>query len=202
MKRRFIFGLLCLFCCAALAASSQLTSRAGGAGAAFAPQYVQGTVVGISGRMAGRSRPFSLIINHYTSPDDVARLTAAMPQGQDALLNVLSRLDAGRITVGDGVGVTANAIIATPTAEGGTRLTVLFQRTISFFELRAGARRADYKFGYADIYLDRNGTGEGTFIAAAKVRLVNGNTWEVEDFGEFPARLMGLRTRGTAPGAR
>jgi hypothetical protein len=200
MKRRVVVGLLCLFCCAALAASSQIQSRA--AGAAFAPQYVQGTVVGISGRMAGRSRPFSLIINRYTSPDDIARLSAAMPQGQDALLDVLSKLDAGRISIGNGVGVTANAVIATPTAEGGTHLTVLFQRTIGLFELRYGARSADYKFGYAEIYLNRNGTGEGTFIAAAKVRLVNGNTWEVEDFGEFPARLMGLRTRGTAPGAR
>ena len=200
MKRKVVFILLSLFCCAALAASSQLTSRA--AGAAYAPQYVQGTVVGISGRMAGRSRPFSLVINHYTSPDDIARLGAAMPQGQDALLNVLSKLDAGRISIGGGVGVTANAIISTPTAEGGTRLTVLFQRTISFYELRYGARSADYKFGYAEIFLNRNGTGEGTFIAAAKVRLVNGNTWEVEDFGEFPARLMGLRSRGTPPVAR
>lgn len=202
MKRRIVFVLLSLFCCAALAASSQLTSRAAGAGAAFAPQYVQGTVVGISGRMAGRSRPFSLVINHYTSPDDIARLSATMPQGQDALLNVLSKLDAGRISIGGGVGVTANAIIATPTAEGGTRLTVLFQRTINFYELRYGARSADYKFGYAEIFLNRNGTGEGTFIAAAKVRLTGGNTWEVEDFGEFPARLMGLRSRGTPPVAR
>ena len=202
MKRGVVFGLLCLFCCAALAASSQMTSRAAGAGAAFAPQYVQGTVVGISGRMAGRSRPFSLIINRYTSADDIARLSAAMPRGQDALLDVLSKLDAGRISIGNGVGVTANVIVSTPTAEGGTRLTVLFQRTVGFYELRAGARSADYKFGYAEIYLNRNGTGEGTFIAAAKVRLRDGNTWEVEDFGEFPARLMGLRTRGTAPGAR
>src|SRR5918911_245332 len=128
MNRRVAFGLLSLFCCAALAASSQIHSRA----AAFAPQYVQGTVVGISGRMAGRSRPFSLIINRYTSPDDIARLNAALPQGQDALLDVLSKLDAGRISIGNGVGVTANPIIATPTAEGGTKITVLYQRTINF----------------------------------------------------------------------
>ena len=200
MKRRVVFGLLSLFCCAALAASTQVNSRAGGA--AYAPEYVQGTVVGISGRLAGRSRPFSLVINHYTSADDIARLTSVMPQGQDALLGALSKLDAGRISIGNGVGVTANAVIASPAAEGGTRLTVLFQRTVSFYELRYGARSADYKFGYAEIYLDRNGTGEGTFIAAAKVRLRDGNTWEVEDFGEFPARLMGLRTRGSVPGAR
>ncbi|PYS79535.1 MAG: hypothetical protein DMF66_02415, partial [Acidobacteria bacterium] len=89
-----------------------------------------------------------------------------------------------------------------PTAEGGTKLTVLYQRTINFYELRYGARSEDYKFGYAEIYLNRNGTGEGTFIAAAKVRLRDGNTWEVEDFGEFPARLMGLRSRGSVGVAR
>jgi len=33
-------------------------------------------------------------------------------------------------------------------------------------------------------------------IPAARVRLRDGNTWEVEDFGVFPARLMGLRVRG------
>ena len=201
MKRRALFA--CLLCCAALAAGSQLTShaKAGGAAKAFA-QYVQGTVVGISGRLAGRSRPFSLIINRYTSPDDIARLTAAMPQGQDALLDAVSKLDAGRISIGTGVGVPANVIISTPTAEGGTKITVLYQRTVNFYELRYGTRSADYKFGYAEIYLNRNGTGEGTFIPAAKVRLRDGNTWEVEDFGEFPARLMGLRSRGSVGGAR
>src|ERR1041385_5187984 len=171
MNRRVVFGLLSLFCCAVLAASTQIQSRAAGAARAYAPQYVQGTVVGISGRLAGRTRPFSLIINRYTSADDIARLSAAMPQGQDALLDVLSKLDAGRISIGNGVGVTANAVIPSPTAEGGTRLTVLFQRTLGLYELRYGTRSADYKFGYAEIYLSRNGTGEGTFIAAAKVRL-------------------------------
>jgi len=34
------------------------------------------------------------------------------------------------------------------------------------------------------------------FIPAARIRLRNGNTWEVEDFGTFPARLMGLQVRG------
>ncbi|HEX3558647.1 MAG TPA: hypothetical protein VHU19_05560 [Pyrinomonadaceae bacterium] len=203
MKGKVRFGLLCLLCCVALAASSQSTSHAGGAGSnALAAQYIQGTVVGISGRDAGRSRPFSLVVNRYTSPDDIARLTAAMPRGQDALLDVLSKLDAGRISLNNNVGVTANVIVSTPTAEGGTKVTVLYQRTINFYELRYGARSEDYKFGYAEIYLNRNGTGEGTFIPAAKVRLRDGNTWEVEDFGEFPARLMGLRVRGSVGVAR
>jgi len=110
-------------------------------------------------------------------------------------------MDAGRISVGNNVGVTANAVFATPSAEGRTKITVLFQRNVSFFELRAGTRSADYRFGYAEIYLDNRGRGEGTFISAAKVKL-EGDTWVVEDFGAFPARLMGLRSTGTITNAR
>jgi hypothetical protein len=169
--------------------------------AAAARQTVTGTVVGISGRLAGRTLPFRLIVNNYTSADDAERLNAALRSGQDELLSSLSTLDAGRVSLGNNVGVTANAVFATPAAEGGTKLTVLFQRNVGFYELRAGTRSSDYRFGYAEIYLDSRGRGEGTFIPAAKVKL-EGNTWVVEDFGAFPARLIGMRSSGTLSNAR
>jgi hypothetical protein len=201
MNRRKLFSLVCVLC--SLAWTASLPSVSNAKSAAVANEVIQGTVVGIGGRYAGRSSPFRLIVNHYSSADDVSRLNSALQSGgQDQLMSVLSKLDAGRISIGNGVGVTANAIIASPTAEGGTRLTVLYQRNINFYELRYGTRSEDYRFGYAEIYLNRNGTGEGTFISAAKVRLRDGNTWEVEDFGTFPARLMGLRASGRVGGAR
>jgi hypothetical protein len=187
----FVLGLLCLFAGSAAEAAAQ--SR----------QYVQGQVIGIGGRRAGLNRPFSLTVNGYTSPDDVQQLNRALSSGgQDELRRVLSRLDAGRISIGNNVGVTANAVIATPTAEGGTKLTVLYERNVAIFELRYGARSADYRFGYAEIYLDARGRGQGTFIPAAKVKLEGDNNWVVEDFGEFPARLMGLRSSGRVGGVR
>jgi hypothetical protein len=186
----FLLGALCLV--AASAAPALAQSR----------QYVQGQVVGIGGRRAGLNRAFSLIINNYSSADDVQRLNAALRSGgQEELMNVLSRLDAGRVSIGNNVGVTANAVIATPTAEGGTKLTVLYERNVNIYELRYGARSQDYRFGYAEIFLDSRGRGEGTFIPAAKVKL-EGDTWVVEDFGEFPARLIGLRARGAVGVAR
>ena len=191
MKRRMLIGLLLMVCSvAALSMSSpssaqERTSRV----------YIQGTVVGIGGRFNGRTQPFSLLITNYTTPAQLQQLNAALQSGgQDELLKVLSRMDAGRVRVGNGVGVNANAIIRTQ-AETGTRITVLYQRNINFFELRAGARSADYRVGYAEMILDQNGRGEGTFIPAARVRLRNDGAWEVEDFGVFPARLMGLRLR-------
>jgi hypothetical protein len=187
----FLLGALCLVAASAVSAAAQ--SR----------QYVQGQVVGIGGRRAGLNRSFSLTINNYSSADDVQRLNAALRSGgQDELMSVLSKLDAGRVSIGNNVGVRANAVIATPTAEGGTKLTVIYERNVAIFELRYGARSADYRFGYAEIYLDARGRGQGTFIPAAKVKLEGDNNWVVEDFGEFPARLLGLRSSGRVGGAR
>lgn len=93
-------------------------------------------------------------------------------------------------------------IIATPQEAGRVKLTVLYQRNIQIFELRYGTRSADYKFGYAEIFLNPRGASEGTLIPAARVRLKDGNTWEVEDFGEFPARLIGLQVRSSRGTAR
>src|ERR1044071_1237572 len=170
---------------------------------AAAQQVVQGQVIGIGGRRAGLNRPFKLIVNNYTSPDDVQQLNQALRSGgQDELLRVLGRLNAGRVALGENVGVRAHAVIATPQAEGGTKLTVLYVRDVAIFELRYGTRSADYRFGYAEIFLDARGRGQGTIIPSAKVRLEGDNNWVVEDFAEFPARLMGLRSTGRIGTAR
>jgi len=188
MKRTFaklLFGL----CCVALfqPVTEAVAQR----------QRVNGTVVSLGGRLGGRTRPFSLIINSYTPVNQVRELNDALARGgQDELLRVQNGMDAGRIQIGTGVGVRANAIIADPWGEGGTKLTVLYERNLSFAELRYGSRSQDYRVGYAEIFLDREGKGQGTLIAAAKVRLRDGNTWEVEDFGVYPSRLMGLRASG------
>ena len=161
----------------------------------FSGRTITGTVYFVGGRASGRSLTFRLIINRLSTPEEINQLNETLRSGgQDELMRVLSRMKAGRIQVGSGVGLTANAIF-TSSYEGRTKLTVLYERNLRFGELRYGARSQDYKFGYAEMYLGR-GSNEGMFIPAAKVRLRDGNTWEVEDFGTFPARLMGLRVRG------
>lgn len=157
---------------------------------------ITGTIYFMSGRRPGTSLPFTLRINRLTSADEVRQLNSALQEGrQDELLRELSRLDAGRIQIGSGVGLPANAIIVDNQGNGRTKITVLYQRDVRFGELRRGARSTNYPFGYAEMYVGR-GDNEGMLIPAAHVRLRDGNTWEVEDFGTFPARLMGLRVRG------
>jgi hypothetical protein len=195
MNRRTEFGLLCMLCCVIAATLFQPVLEVHGQGNRLLGRTVTGTAYFMSGRAAGRSLPFTLIINRYTSPEEVQRLNSALQSGgQDELLRAISGMDAGRIEVGTGVGVTANVIMQTQ-SERGTKLIVLYQRNLRISELRYGTRSEDYKFGYAELYLGQ-GSNEGMLIPAARVRLRDGNTWEVEDFGTFPARLMGLQVRG------
>ncbi|HEY0367765.1 MAG TPA: hypothetical protein VGC73_14935 [Pyrinomonadaceae bacterium] len=165
-------------------------------GEGIAGRTITGTVYFMSGRRPGASMPFTLIINRLTTPEEVSQLNSALQAGkQDELLRTLSRMDAGRIQIGTNVGVPANAIMMTDQGDGRTKLTVIYQRNLRFAELRYGTRSVDYPFGYAEMYVGR-GENEGMLIPAARVRLRDGNTWEVEDFGTFPAKLMGLRVRG------
>jgi hypothetical protein len=162
---------------------------------------ITGTAYFMSGRAAGRSLPFTLIVNRYTPPEEVQRLNSVLQSGgQDELMRAISGMDAGRIQIGTGVGVTANVIMQTPW-EGGSKLTVLYQRTLGMAELRYGTRSENYRFGYAELYVGQ-GSNQGMLIPAARVRLRDGNTWEVEDFGTFPARLIGLQVRGGGGGRR
>lgn len=163
---------------------------------AYAGRTITGTAYFIGGPRPGRTLPFRLIINRITTPDEVRQLNAALQSGgQDELLKTLSHMEAGRIEVGTGVGLPANAIIVTDEGDGRTKITVLYQRNLRFGELRYGARSTNYKFGYAELYVGR-GDNQGMLIPAAYIRLRDGNTWEVEDFGTFPAKLLGLQVRG------
>jgi hypothetical protein len=194
MKRSTRSGLLRALFCAAAIMLSQPAPQVRGQERRLSGRTITGAAYFVSGGRAGQSRPFTLIINRLSSPDEVQRLQSALQSGgQDDLLRALSGMNAGRIQVGTGVGVTANAIISAP--QDGGKLVVLYERTLAFSELRYGTRSQDYKFGYAELYLNRGGD-QGMLIPAAKVRLRDGNTWEVEDFGTFPARLMGLQVRG------
>lgn len=190
MKKRIFINLLCMIlCCVFLQLPLDAQAQSG--------QRITGTAVGIGGTLGGRSRQFTLIVNNYTPTNQVRELNDALRRGgQDEMLRAMSGMKAGRIQLGSGVGVDANVIIADAWSGGGTKLTVFYERNITFYELRYGARSQDYPIGYAEIFLNQNGQGQGTLIAAARARAKEGNTWEVEDFGTFPARLMGLRSSG------
>jgi hypothetical protein len=143
-----------------------------------------------------------MVVNGRTSPADAARyLNTLQNGGQDDLLRELNRNDLGRFSLSGSVGRPLSAVIVDED-NGSTRVRAVFQRWIGFGELRYGLRSADYPFGYVEIRIDpRTGQGEGTIIPAARIRFRNARNGgmdqvEIEDFGTFPGRLMGVRMRG------
>jgi hypothetical protein len=144
---------------------------------------------------------FTLNVNGITSSADTDRLLGVLQSGgQDDLQRALHDNDLGRFSIGGRVGTPVEAVVV-DRVEGRLRVRAIMERWKGFGELWRGGRSLDYPFSYAEILIDpRTGNGEGTFIAAAKIRWRNDHGQkqvEIEDFGTFPGRLMGVRMRGT-----
>lgn len=143
------------------------------------------------------TRPFTLIINRRTSSADATRYVSTLERGgQDALMREIGDNDLGRLSLGSPIGLPLSAVLVDRDSDE-TRIRVIFKRWIGFGELRRGLRSVDYPFGYAELRISRSGRGEGTIIPAARIRFRSADTIEVEDFGTFPGRLMGIRMRGS-----
>jgi len=152
------------------------------------------------------TRTFTMHVKGRTSAADADRYLSILESGgQDSLLDAIRKNDLGRFSLGSGLGQRLNAVVV-DSVGGKTRIRAVFERWIGFGELRGGYRSVDYPFGYVEIIIDpRTGKGDGTFIPAARIRFKNGKngadgTVEIEDFGTFPGRLMGVTMRGVKIG--
>jgi hypothetical protein len=165
---------------------------------ALAKEVYTGTVIGVGGQLGGVSRPFTLSIEGLSSNADTGRaLTMLAEGGQDALMKELQGKKLGYFSMGAQLGRDLNFVQEIPTADGGKRIVVLFERWMNTFELRYGTRSQDYPFTYIELTLDRSGKGQGTLIPAARIYFdkKHGNQIDVENFGIYPAQLAGVELR-------
>lgn len=158
-----------------------------------------GTVLSYGSGLNTRSvtRPFTLNITGQTSDQEAQRyLGILQDRGQSALLGEIDDENLGNFSVGSQLGRTLN-VVRESVADGQRRIFIVFERWTQFAEVRGGYRSLDYPFGVIEMFIDeRTGKGEGTYIAAAKIRWTrNGddaNQVEVENFATFPARLLAV----------
>lgn len=162
-----------------------------------------GTVIiyGSGQRIGTTTNTFNLTINRRSTPQEAQRYLGILAEGgQDDLQRAIRNEDLGFFSLGGQVGRRLNFVWETET-EGQRRIFAVFERWIGFGELRAGRRSVDYPFGVIEMVVNpRTGRGEGTFIAAARVRFdadrrTGQNQVEIENFGTFPGRLIGVRQR-------
>ena len=145
---------------------------------------------------------FTLNITGQTSNEQAQGFLGILQEGrQNDLLNAIRKQDLGRFSVGSNLGVPIN-VVRESTVDGKQRIFIVFERWTQFAELRGGYRSLDYPFGVIEMFIDeQTGKGEGTYIAAAKIR------WnfdekkqqyevEIENFATYPARLLGVTRRG------
>ena len=163
-----------------------------------------GTIVsyGTGRNIRTTTNTFTLNLTGVTSDEQSQRSLGILQEGgQDALLKELSKNDFGRFSVGGRLGRTITGVRVSDVG-GKKRIFAVFERWIQFAELRGGYRSVDYPFGVIELYIDpRTGKGDGTLIEAAQIRWKrdkksNEYVVEIENFGTWPAKLMGVTQRG------
>jgi hypothetical protein len=150
-----------------------------------------GTVVTFNGRSQG----FTLDIKGLTSDSDVkSDLDALKSKGQDGFQEAIEKQDLGYFALDGQIGQNLKFVTETKTDEG-TKIVAVFERWLQPFELRYGTRSTDYPFTYIEIFIDNNGKGSGMAIGAARLQIDknNPNSLEFENFGTFPAKLIGVQ---------
>ena len=192
MKRSIMIAIVALaFAAASTAAIAQQRTTFTGTVVIYGSGFNTRTV----------TAPFTLYLNGTTSNDEAQRLLGALQNGgQDELRRALQHNDLGRFSIGGRVGIPVEAVVVDKAGDGRMRIRAVMERWQGFGELWRGGRSLDYPFSYIEMYVDpRTGDGDGTFIAAAQIRWQNNkgqNQVEIEDFGTFPGRLMGVKMRG------
>jgi len=153
-----------------------------------------GVAVGTGGSFAAKTVQFDFRVTHYATDEEIAKLAAILKEkGQDGLKNELEKLNAGRINA---VGSTGNriAVARRRQVEGGSVITIVTARYMSFQELSNAGRSRDYPFGFLQVKLDDQGKGTGQFVVAAKISFDKKNgRYDIESFGNQYIKATNVR---------
>jgi len=165
----------------------------------FSKEVYTGTVAAIGGQFAGASRPFTLEITGFTPSEEAQHdFDILRAQGQDDFIKAISHKKFGYFSL-DGQPGRDLRFVQESQTEKGRKITILFERWLRMFEVKYGTRSQDYPFTYIELFVNDNGKGEGSVVGLAKVSFdkKNPNTLDVENYGTYAAKLMGveLRTR-------
>jgi hypothetical protein len=158
-----------------------------------------GTIVNMSGRSA--SIGFTLTLESKTSDEEALKyLNVLASQGQDEFLDAIRKNNLGFIAA---TGQTRRdlLVVREHMIEGQRRIIAAFERWQGFYEVRGGYRSTDYPFSIIEIVFDQKGKGSGTFIGLAQVSMKKDKktdklALEIENFGSFPSKVMGVMRRG------
>jgi hypothetical protein len=161
---------------------------------AFMPHGAGPAMVGSGARVN-----VDLYVRSYTSDEEARSLAGALLEGgSDALLKRLEKAKSiGKITITGRVGFYDLKLIRSHQTQEGRRIYAVGDRPVGFLEAYVNNRSRDYPFGILQLELKRNEKGReegsGALIYAAKIKVLEGNSIDVESYGIDAIRLMGVR---------
>lgn len=196
MKARFLITsvvLIVLGLCLSAPAPAQKSDEKFSA-LAYLPHGAGPAMVG-----AGARVNVDLWVNSYTSDADAKIMAGALVEGgPDALLKQLEKAKTiGKIRLTGRAGFYDFKLIRSHQTEGGRRIYAIGDRPVGFLEVYSGSRSQDYPFGILQLDLKKNSKGkeegEGALLYSAKIKLLDGNSIDVESYGIGPVKLLGVR---------
>lgn len=163
-----------------------------------AKEVYTGTIVNMTGRAV--STGFTLTLEGRTTDVEAQQYLSVLASGgQEGLMKAIRKNNLGFIAA---TGQTRRDLLLVREAqiEGKRRVIVAFERWIGFYEARGGYRSLDHPFAIMEIFFDAKGKGSGTFIGLAQLKLERDKKTEqmkleLENFGSFPAKVMGVMRR-------
>ena len=161
---------------------------------AFMPHGAGPAMVG-----AGARVNVDLYVRNYTSDEEARSLAGALLEGgSEALLKRLEKAKSiGKITITGRVGFYDLKLIRSHRTQEGRRIYAVGDRPVGFLEAYVNNRSRDYPFGILQLELkrDEKGREEGTgaLLYAAKIKVLEGHTIDVESYGIGAIKLMGVR---------
>jgi hypothetical protein len=148
---------------------------------------------------AGARVNVDLYVNSYT-PDAEAKTFAGalLEGGPNALLKALEKAKSiGKITLSGRVGFYDLKLIRSHRTPTGRRIYAVGDRPMGFLEMYVSNRSVDYPFGILQLDLTTNSKGKeggtGSLVYAAKIKVLDGKSIEIESYGIDPVRLLGVR---------
>ena len=148
---------------------------------------------------AGARVNVDLWVDDYTSDEEAKSLAGVLLEGgAPALLKALEKAKTiGKIRLSGRVGFYDFKLIRSHQTENGRRIYLVGDRPVGFLEVYAGNRSLDYPFGILQLELKKNSKGReegtGALLYSAKIKVIGGNSIDVESYGIGPIQLMGVR---------
>ena len=148
---------------------------------------------------AGARVNVDLWVNRYTSDAEAKSLAGTLNEGgPDALLKALEKAKSiGKIRLTGRAGFYDFKLIRSHQTPEGRRIYAVGDRPVGFLEVYAGNRSLDYPFGILQLDLKKNSKGReegtGALLYSAKIKVLQGNSIDVESYGIGPVQLLGVR---------